>query len=102
MNETKISKARLKQLLEAEEELNALNAGGVDNWEWYGESLDALVKKRELDERVGEEILTLFGDLAEHIDAPAGWQAGYGICGDEPFEVVKRFLEAIEEIKKED
>lgn len=41
----------------AAEELSRLNAGGVDNWEWYGESLnpdgeptldefkDALIKK---------------------------------------------------------
>ena len=34
-----ISKKRYEELLEAEKELNALHAGGVDNWEWYHESL---------------------------------------------------------------
>lgn len=34
-----IEESRLKQLLESEARLDALEYGGVDNWEWYGESL---------------------------------------------------------------
>ena len=34
-----ISKTRYKELLRTEKELAALEAGGVDNWEWYSESL---------------------------------------------------------------
>lgn len=34
-----ISQERLDELLKSEKILNALYAGGVDNWEWYGESL---------------------------------------------------------------
>lgn len=34
-----IEESRLKQLLESEARLDALEWGGVDNWEWYGESL---------------------------------------------------------------
>lgn len=34
-----ISTGRLESLIESREVLNALEAGGVDNWEWYGESL---------------------------------------------------------------
>lgn len=34
-----IEESRLKQLLETEARLDALEWGGVDNWEWYGESL---------------------------------------------------------------
>lgn len=37
--EVTISSERLAELLEAEEELNALHAGGVDDWEWYDQSL---------------------------------------------------------------
>lgn len=33
----KISETRLKELLKAELELDQLEAGGVDNWPWYGE-----------------------------------------------------------------
>ena len=38
-----ISKEDLHKLLEAEAILNALEAGGVDNWNYYGEAInDAL------------------------------------------------------------
>lgn len=40
MSETvTISKKRHDRLCKAEAELHALHAGGVDNWEWYGDSL---------------------------------------------------------------
>lgn len=35
-----ISESRLRDLLYAEAKLNALEAGGVDNWEWYGDSIN--------------------------------------------------------------
>ena len=35
----RISKERFEELCDAEAELNALHNGGVDNWEWYSESL---------------------------------------------------------------
>lgn len=34
-----ITRQRYEELLMAEKELMALHAGGVDNWEWYSESL---------------------------------------------------------------
>lgn len=34
-----ISKKEYKELLHRNEVLNALEAGGVDNWQWYGDSL---------------------------------------------------------------
>ena len=34
----KITKSQLVELLMAEAELNALKSGGVDSWEWCGES----------------------------------------------------------------
>lgn len=39
ITEVTISSKRFQELIEAEEELLALHAGGVDNWEWYSESL---------------------------------------------------------------
>lgn len=35
----KISEGALRVLLQESAELNALQNGGVDNWEWYSESL---------------------------------------------------------------
>ena len=36
----KISESELIKLLAGQVELEALNAGGVDNWEWYGVGFD--------------------------------------------------------------
>ncbi len=38
-NKVEISKERLAKLLRDERELQLLEKGGVDNWEWYGDSL---------------------------------------------------------------
>lgn len=38
-NKVTISSDVYNRLVQAERELNALHAGGVDNWEWYSESL---------------------------------------------------------------
>jgi len=35
-----ITKKDYVRLLKADAELNRLNLGGVDNWEWYGDSLN--------------------------------------------------------------
>jgi hypothetical protein len=37
-----ITKKEYESLLEDSKILQALYAGGVDNWEWYGESLASL------------------------------------------------------------
>jgi len=34
-----ISKKKYDDLVKDSRELSALHAGGVDNWEWYGESM---------------------------------------------------------------
>ena len=34
-----LSETQLKLLLRYKAELNALEYGGVDNWDWYGESI---------------------------------------------------------------
>ena len=35
----------LEELLTAKYELSALHRGGVDNWTWYGESLNSRLKE---------------------------------------------------------
>lgn len=39
MENVTITKEQYEELLERSEILSALEAGGVDNWEWYGQSL---------------------------------------------------------------
>jgi len=47
----RISSDRMLELLKSEILLNALEAGGVDNWEWYGESIGDLdIEKEALEE----------------------------------------------------
>jgi len=67
-----ISNERLKELERAEAKLQALDAGGVDNWEWYSQSLEEYHKANELEERL-ENLIT---DLAEI----------FGECAYEPSE----------------
>lgn len=40
-----ISEKRLKELELAKRKLDALEAGGVDNWEWYDEAMSSFVEE---------------------------------------------------------
>lgn len=52
-----ISEKELRTLLSAYHILAALEYGGVDNWEWYGESLNGYLNGDEdFDDIVNEEI----------------------------------------------
>lgn len=42
-----IPKKKYDELLKNSEILEALYAGGVDNWEWYGESLKEIFKEED-------------------------------------------------------
>lgn len=42
-----ITEERLKELEKRDEKLSALESGGVDNWEWYEDSLEEFWKKYE-------------------------------------------------------
>ena len=37
-----ISLSRYEELLAAERKLDALEAHGVDNWEWYGDAMQSM------------------------------------------------------------
>lgn len=60
MGTINISKARLKELERKERILRALEAGGVDNWEWYEESLSKVTEE----ERFTEELDGLLQEIA--------------------------------------
>lgn len=54
----KITKQRYLELLRSEEILSRLEADGVDNWEWYGESLNPQgeLSIRELMEKTNQSL----------------------------------------------
>ena len=68
----KVPEKRLKELERAEAKLAALEAGGVDSWEWYGESLKDYWAENEREEKID----SLVNDLAEV----------FGECAYEPSE----------------
>lgn len=61
-----VSKERLVQLLAAELELNALNCGGVDNWEWCGDSISDALTELANEYNLDREDLS-FEDVARHM-----------------------------------
>lgn len=101
-----ISNKRLKELERAERKLQALEAGGVDNWEWYGESLSEFHKEEGIEELIDDFIL----DVQEHVlvdginvEYPSVREAGFSTtltdAGEEILRsLLKKYLEDIKEL----
>ena len=98
MTNISISREQYESLIDRSHKLAALEAGGVDNWEFYGESLHDYELNKSRKEKVHDLMTDLLNDLSKFIDAPAGWEAGYGICGDEPYDYLQSFVDSYEEI----
>lgn len=63
----KISESKLVELLATSIEMDALNACGVDNWMWYGENFNEVIKEY-FPEATEEETENIdFGDCAKSI-----------------------------------
>ena len=60
----KIEQRKLLDLLEAYFKLAALESGGVDNWEWYGDSLCQYLQEDEMNKTQDEDYD--FRDMAEN------------------------------------
>lgn len=60
----KIEQRKLLVLLEAYFKLAALESGGVDNWEWYGDSLCQYLQEDEMNKTQDEDYD--FRDMAEN------------------------------------
>lgn len=88
-----ISKQEYLALQDAQEKLSMLEAGGVDNWEFYGEALDGYVPSSELCQQA-QDILDELTDGAQ-IDYPAGRDAGHQIIFSE--NAVERIVTLLKE-----
>lgn len=60
----KIEQRKLLDLLEAYFKLAALESGGVDNWEWYGDSLYQYLQEDEMNKAQDDDYD--FRDMAEN------------------------------------
>lgn len=67
---TTITFSRLAELLKAELELQALHDGGVDNWDWYDDSMPDEADLDAIDEAAKAGTLTVDGppDVSENTD----------------------------------
>ena len=80
--------------------LNALEAGGVDDWQWYEESLKEWRKDGAL-----LELADAFVDdmnelsISAEVDFPAGREAGASVCMPQT-EMRNLFLKYIDEYEK--
>lgn len=106
MKSVMIDEKRLKQLERAYGKLQALEAGGVDNWEWYSESLRDWNKENELEELI-ENMVNDFDDImVDGVDYefPAGRDAGISLrinnLGESLFkEMLNRFIKSYKDIE---
>lgn len=75
-----ISEERLKELEDAEAKLLALEAGGVDNWEGYGLSLEHYHKEKEIEESLESLVENeIYEIITENVEEPAGRGCGFGL-----------------------
>lgn len=76
-----IEEAELKKLQRAAAKLDALEAGGVDNWEWFGESLKEYRATIEREENLEDFLDELCTVLFEGAYEPSERGAGF-TCAD--------------------
>jgi len=87
----KITQQKLIELERAQRKLLALEAGGVDNWEWYSEALKDFNREEEIDERIDaliDELQIIFGECAFE---PSERGAGIAFEEDAYKQVIKLF-----------
>ena len=79
-----ITKSEYNRMQREIAKLNALEAGGVDNWEWYSDSLAEWCKENELNEFMDNAIIELHERMAESVvEQPAGQGCGYSVTLDD-------------------
>ena len=94
VNKMNISEKRLKELERTEAKMNALEAGGVDSWEWYGESLKEYRAENELEEKREElldELEVIFGQCAYEPSERGAGVAFTDDCRIEAMETIAKF-----------
>ena len=80
-----------KEIARRLSKLDALEAGGVDNWEWYGASLEQWFKENQHEENCQQVFDELCSLLCEGAYEPS--ERGAGIAfNDKSMEVAFEFL----------
>lgn len=79
-----VSAKRLKELERSEAKLNALEAGGVDNWDAYADSLKDYWAENEREEKMDDLVTELSEAFGECAYEPS--ERGAGIAFNESVE----------------
>ena len=77
-----MTQEQIDKLLESEAILNALMAGGVDNWDGYDDALSEYRAEKSRKEAVERIIDDSLSELSLCIEEPAGRGCGYGFTRD--------------------
>jgi len=95
---TSIDKKRLKELEKAEAKLNALENGGVDNWEWYDQAMTSYNDSIELEEKCEELLEEIECALLVGVYEPSEKGAGFAASDDardQTLEILIRFAKEL-------
>ncbi len=93
--QVRIDEKRLEKLEDIEMKMNALEGGGVDNWEGYDISLEGYHKYKEDKEKIEAVIEEVIETLCEGVEEPAGRGCGFGVRQeyiDSACKVLEKFI----------
>ena len=100
-----ITREKLKKLEKAQEKLQALEGGGVDNWEFYGEAMDTLIKKEEIEESINDSLVELEEVFYTNRYEPSERGAGFA-CKEEgrdlAEEIIYKIIANVKKIEESD
>ena len=94
--EIKITIERLKELERSEQKLNALEIGGVDNWEFYGEAMDEYNKECAFEADLDDAIIELETTILSNKYEPSERGAGFALSDsgrDDVYLILKDLIE---------
>lgn len=97
-----ISKAEYDRLIKAERRLDALEAGGVDNWDGYEAALAPLVVEEKLEETLTDLASDIETVVCSSIEEPAGRGCGVGLAAAGFDEILELLRKNIKELKTDD
>lgn len=93
-----MTESRLRELERAERKLRALEAGGVDNWEFYDESLKDFNREDDIDARIDSSLTYIEEVYFTGVYEPSEQGAGFSISEDSLEEIraiIKSLCESI-------
>lgn len=83
MSNINISGSEYEELLDKASKLEALENGGVDNWEFYGEAMSSYFEGKEAEERLDKLVVSILEAASEDVDInPAGPGTGVALMVD--------------------